>query len=172
MLSSNFGSATRIWSTTHMSFSIEYVSRSEKSPELGNSIYRGRIVLDDYRESFESLIGYWSPADYQAQWQSGLERIADENNPSCLITSVYDPENSEYLTWWLLYPLRDRIAVQNQLLLFANLARPFELATPFESVPARRTVSTEGDPISEWTVARESVVAFLRTPGRKFGYSV
>ena len=38
----------------------------------GKDLAIGEIVIEDFRESFESPLGYWSRQDYERQWVEGV----------------------------------------------------------------------------------------------------
>lgn len=144
-----------------MSFNIRFIGRALDGSVIGNALMDGEIVLEKDRERFQSAIGYWSPADYVAQWHAGAARAAFEGRDSCLITSITDPSHAEYLQWWLLYPRDGRIIVQDALLLFDQLEVPFSPQTPYSSIPPHAQETEEGQPISEWIVTTQAVRDFL-----------
>jgi hypothetical protein len=47
----------------------------------------------------------------------------------------------------------DVVFVQNQLLLYEQLDKPFDIDAPWASIKERRTLSDEGLPLSEWTTS-------------------
>lgn len=141
----------------HISLGHEVLSGST----LGNAAIAGEIVIGDHRELFEAFIGFWGPADYQAQWIEGCRRAAWDDRPSCLITSITDPAQSEYLRWWLLYPDRDVIFIQEAILLLRSTATPFSTHDPYVHIPPHRRRTEEGFDVSEWTISRDAVKAFV-----------
>lgn len=147
-----------------MTFSIAFKRPANTVGELGNAAAEGEIVLGDYSESFLSLIGFWSPSDYQSHWHASVERLVHDGRDSCLITSLQDPAESEYLMWWLLYPAGHTVFVQNALLLYKNLTKSFVPSDPYRAVPARRTLTGDGDPISEWELSLADFAAFASGP--------
>lgn len=144
-----------------MPFGIWFQTEDVSGSTLGNAARTGEIVLGTDRESFTSLVGFWSPADYAAQWRRGLERVIQQQLPSCLITSIHDPSEADVIHWWLLYPDGEEVAVQNALLLPRTLDRPFSTVDPYASVPARRVVNDDGYAVSEWHVPVAEVRDFL-----------
>jgi hypothetical protein len=81
-----------------MTFEINFLPHEVEGSELGNTGRFGEIVLGDYRELFISLIGFWSPRDYEDQWREGIRRVVQRER-SCLVTSLDDPAKSEVITW-------------------------------------------------------------------------
>jgi len=133
-----------------VAFSIRLLPETVDDSEVGNAGQYGEIELDDYRETFIAIIGFWSPHDYQNQWREAITRLVERRERSCLITSLHDPAVSEMLWWWLLYIEDDQVAVQNAILLFSELPKPFSTGDPYASIPAHRTMNEEGLEIVEW----------------------
>lgn len=145
-----------------MPFDIKFSDETTIGSELGNTGQYGEIVLGDESEGFLSLVGFWSPRDYQQQWKAGVRRLVDERKSSCLITSLHDPQQAEILTWWLLYPVNDEVHVQNALLLLRETRPGFSTKDPYNSIPVRRELSEDGSQISEWVLPIQDFVEFLR----------
>jgi hypothetical protein len=51
--------------------------------------------------------------------------------------------------------------VQNRLLFLDQLPHDFDPAAPWDSVGPRRTVTEDGDQISEWRVSLDDIREFL-----------
>jgi hypothetical protein len=145
-----------------MGFDIRFLPEWTPDSETGNAGRHGRITLDEFAETFISLIGHWSPSDYEAQWRLGVKRLVEERRESCLITSLHDPAATEMLMWWLLYPKGECVIVQQSLLLFEGLKRAFDTSDPFCSIPPRAQVTDDGEPISEWSLDIRSFEEFFR----------
>lgn len=64
--------------------------------DLGRSrrLAKGLIVIDEFRESFEASLTYWSVHDYEVHWGEAIKRLLDGRSRSCLITSLYNPRLS------------------------------------------------------------------------------
>jgi hypothetical protein len=133
-----------------MNFEITFLPEVVEGSEVGNTGRLGEIVLGDYRELFISLIGFWSPRDYEDQWREGIKRVV-QREKSCLVTSVDDPAESEVITWWRLYPVGRTVYVRNSLLLLEDLPDAFSTRDPYASILDRHTVD-DGHQISEWEV--------------------
>ena len=145
-----------------MSFDIQLLQEYVDEPEIGNTGQLGEIVLGDYAERFVSLIGFWSPLDYAKQWETGVRRLMEQDRPSCLITSIHDPEVADVAGWWLLYPAGSLVHVQEGLLLFRDQQPAFSLRDPYASIPERKVMTQDGAPISEWSLPRVDFAAYLR----------
>jgi len=128
------------------------------------SVY-GNIHVEDYRETFITDLSYWNRAEYEQHWITALQRLLGNATQSALITSIVpppkEPTDEDFLVWWPLYRERDFVYVQNQLLFFRQLSRPFSPERPWDSVGPRRTVNPEGLEISEWTTTIESIRSCL-----------
>lgn len=142
-------------------FDIRLTANWVDQSVLGDAGLYGEIVLGEHTERFVSLIGYWSPLDYQRQWRTGIRRLIRELVPSCVITSIDDPDNSEILRWWLLYPLGDVVAVRESALEYKRSRTKFSTEMPFLAIPPRRLLSEDGFEISEWQLPVLEFEGFL-----------
>ena len=129
--------------------------------EEGHRGLEGRITLGDYWESFVSPLDFWTRADYEAQWQQGVELALHSGRPSCLIVSIERPSESELVRWWLLYPEGERVYVQEHLLILPDLSISFSLEDPYSFIPDRKQLGEEGAQVSEWEVSRTNLQDFL-----------
>ena len=148
-----------------MPFEIRFTGETSDDSEIGNAGYYGELTLGEDRESFVSLIGYWSPRDYEQQWLQGIERVVRANRASCLITSLHDPAEADVISWWLLYPEGEVVHIREALLLVNEDRGTFSTADPYAAIPVRQPNDESGDEISEWTVTRGDVQRFLDQRG-------
>jgi hypothetical protein len=118
---------------------------------------RGYIKIGDFEEGFYSPLAWWSAQDYEYQWQQGLRRL-NNYDTSCLITSIYDPQMTKYLMWWLLYKVDNKVYIQNQML-FDEIyekqidGKVFTLETCYDFIPPRYVEENLGDQkVSEWVI--------------------
>jgi hypothetical protein len=74
---------------------------------------------------------------------------------------MYDPVNSNFLMWWPVWRVDDKVFVQNQMLFLDHLEDPFNLLDPFRHIGDRSTISEDGRPISEWTITSNDMAAFV-----------
>jgi len=147
-----------------MSFAIRFVPPEEAAWELEpHDVRYGLIVIGEFSEHFQVDLEFWRQEDYVRHWRHALERITSDDQISCLITSLGDPRTSMMVFWWPLYRTGDTIRVQNAIRSFDQLGGLFDSENPYPSVPPRRTVSEDGDPISEWSMSVDDVRKFLRT---------
>lgn len=137
-------------------FSIIIASETEAEQRLTT----GALLLDGMHELFQSSLLEWTADYYRMHWRYALERVHGGRD-AALITSYASPEHATYLIWWPMYCVGDRVEVQNQLLFYDQLESPFELHEYWESLPTRRDVSEDGEPISRWTLSRSDIAAFF-----------
>jgi CdiI N-terminal domain len=114
------------------------------------------VVRDEGVETFPGVAD-WDRRLYERHWARALRRLLEGASRSALITSYVEPGLADYLMWWPLYREGDSVYVQNHMLFYAQLAKPFSPEDPWESVPARRNVNAEGLRISEWVTDLASV---------------
>jgi hypothetical protein len=137
---------------------------SESSSERGPAVY-GKIVIDDFQETFAASLAYWTRDDYALHWTKALARLAAGGDRSALITDYLEPpvrpSSEDYLVWWPLYREGDAVYVQNHILFFGKLDRPFSPERPWDSVRSRQIVNGDGQNISEWTTTIQDIKYFL-----------
>jgi hypothetical protein len=144
-----------------MSFSIKLLEESVPTEEPKHQAQYGLITLGSFQERFIALTTLWTAEAYKAHWREAVRRVVETGADSCLITSVHDPSESHMLFWWPMYRAGDRVRVQNGILFFDQLDRPFRIENPYASVPPRRTVTEDGDILSEWEVSLPDLRRFL-----------
>jgi hypothetical protein len=120
----------------------------------------GVLQLREDREWFHATLGYWTVEDYEESWNKALVRLVNGASISCLVTSLTDPLNSNFLTTWPLYRSGDEVYVQNHLIFLDELLHEFDPATPWES-SAPRSVGEDGHEISEWQLQVTDLREFL-----------
>lgn len=74
----------------------------------------GKKNGDDFSESNQLALGFWTIAMYEQQWREGLERI-QTHDTSCLIVSIQDPEEFPFINSWILHKIGRKIHIQNRL---------------------------------------------------------
>ncbi|WP_226963066.1 hypothetical protein [Streptomyces mimosae] len=122
----------------------------------------GVIRIGDFQEDFHASLSFWSADDYRRSWRSAFVALADDSAAtSCLVTSITDPANSNFIFCWPLYRSGETVFVQNSLIFLEELTSPFDPAEPWHSVLPRETVSEEGRPISEWATTMSALGAFF-----------
>jgi len=141
-----------------MSFDISL----EKEPieTFGVQVLVGRIKMEGVEESFHSPISYWSREEYLQSWCSSLCRGINEKRHSVLVTSMLDPEVSNFLMVWVLYYVGEDVCIQNSVVLLDEVGVGFDLGDVNSYVGAREIYNEDGVEISEWIVPLSEVISF------------
>jgi CdiI N-terminal domain len=85
-------------------FSIRFGDAPAYAFEGSGSLTRDAlIVIDEFEETFDVPLDFWSEGDYERQWLEGAERIVRGERTSCLVSWMQDPDFSPILRWWSLY---------------------------------------------------------------------
>ncbi|MGV6853455.1 MAG: hypothetical protein ACWA5R_14920 [bacterium] len=109
----------------------------------------GEIQLDDFRESFLADLSFWSKSDYETHWREASKQLNGGRAVS-FITSITDPDNSNFIRSWVCYPIDGVLVFQEQILFLEDIPQPFNLNEPHCNVLPYESVTEEGDKISEW----------------------
>jgi CdiI N-terminal domain len=144
-----------------MTFSIQFVEQG--SWELWFA--PGELVLNDSIESFVASVDpgtEWTRHDYERQWRDGLTRIIDGEPKSCLITSLPDPGQTDFLVFWPTYRVRDWVVFQEKWKLPKGFPCGFDPAKPYQIVEDWISISDTGHKLSEWWVSYVDVIEFCR----------
>lgn len=144
-----------------MAFSIQFVEQG--SWELWFA--PGELVLNDSLESFVASVDpgtEWTRRDYERQWREGVTRIADGETKSCLITSLPDPGQTDFLVFWPMYRVSDWVVFQEKWRLPEDFPRGFDPVKPYQIVGDWISISDTGYKISEWWVPYGDVIDFRR----------
>jgi hypothetical protein len=147
-------------------FTIFTTEERLAEPETdGVPVVCGKIVIGDFQETFAASLRFWTRDDYVRHWRSALEKLISGADRSALITDYVEPpprpSANSYLVWWPLYRYGDTVYVQNHILLFEQLIRPFSAECPWDSVRDRQVVNEDGQNISEWATTVGDIKYFL-----------
>lgn len=142
-----------------MSFSIHLTSKQFEDSGVRYQI--GEIKIGDFHEAFRASLSYWTEHEYLSQWKDALKKIINGDNKSCLITSMYDPSNANYIFIWVLFLDKKVVHIQEHILFLDELNKPFCELNPYESIRSRETVDEDGNSISEWDVQLDDIKVFL-----------
>ncbi|WP_245790373.1 hypothetical protein [Streptomyces monashensis] len=127
----------------------------------------GRITVRDFEENFPMDLSYWDVARYQASWVRALKVLEGADDAvSCLISSVTDPANSNFILCWPLYRSGSVVHVQNSIIFLEEIANEFTAEEPWRFVEPRSTVDEDGHEISEWQTTIDEIREFLRVCSR------
>jgi hypothetical protein len=148
-----------------MSFSIAFEQKSSFYPyeDPATAAASGVLTLGDASEYFTASLYQWSKEDYERQWHDAVKVLLDGKDKAALITEYLGPEISSHLVWWPMYLVGNRVFLQNHLLFYDQLPKPFSVKAAFSFLRNRRATNAEGEAISEWSVALTEVEVFART---------
>ena len=133
-----------------MAIRIRFIEQPDSSAK---DIAVGEIAVNGFRERLEIPLGFWTRQDYERQWKEGIDRIKNQScEKSCLITARYDPAHANFIVWWPIYRVLDRLVVQHEYLFLDQLERPFDPVEPYSYIGTRQVSSSSGEPVSEWEV--------------------
>lgn len=122
----------------------------------------GKIIADNLNEGFRSAIGYWSADDYRRQWVAAIDVIIACGEKTALITSIEEPRASSVLDWWPIFREGQMIYIRSQLLILAQLTKPFDSSRIEDLVEPRKIFSEDGSRISEWSFNLSDLVEFRK----------
>ena len=144
-------------------FSIEL----QPSQEVGEKSNRpteasGRITISDFTETFTVPLGFWDESDYRRSWRQAFEVLnANSHSTSCLMTSMTDPRNSNFLVCWPMYREGEDVYIQNTIIFLDEIEGDFDPATPWSYVGPRQGIDEDGNKISEWITSFDSLREFF-----------
>lgn len=144
-------------------FAIELQSQREDAEmDGGPAEAAGRIVIGDFTETFNVPLGFWDESDYRRSWRQAFEVLnANTHSTSCLMTSMTDPDNSNFLACWPMYREAEDVYIQNAIIFLDEIEGAFDPAAPWGSVGPRHGIDEDGNKISEWTTTMESLREFF-----------
>jgi hypothetical protein len=141
-------------------FAIEL--QSQRKAEDGGSEALGRIVIGNFAETFRAPLGFWNESDYRRSWRQAFQVLnANPHTTSCLMTSMTDPDNSNFLVCWPMYREGEDVYIQNAILFLEEIKETFDPAAPWNCVGPRRGVDEDGNKISEWITSMDSLREFF-----------
>jgi CdiI N-terminal domain len=139
-------------------FDIELLGRPEGEGE--RLFMWGRITLGSFQDEFQAPLYDWAAGDYAAQWLEAAERLVAGAPAVVFMTHMAHPA-ADYHMGWPAWCEGDRVLVQERLFLAEQLGGPFDVEHPEVHLGPRQEVSDEGLPISQWTVTRGDIAAFV-----------
>ena len=140
-------------------FAIEFIGNPQI--EFGELAARGRIGLGEFSEEFVAPLVFWTVDDYRRQWNEAAERILDGSGQSCFVAAMRESPLDGAIFLWLAYKDGEAVYIQHKLLLPELVKGDFDMLNLYAQVGERRTLSEEGEPISEWRVSVEDIARFL-----------
>lgn len=124
----------------------------------------GRITVGEFTETFRMDLSFWSTNDYRRSWRNALQALEDNRTAtSCLISSITDPETTNFVFCWPLYRSEEDVYVQNSVLFLDELDVRFEPEAPWHFVGPRCAIDEDGNRISEWSTGMAELRLFLES---------
>ena len=114
---------------------------------------QGEIQIGDFKESFFPEFSFWVKSDYESHWNEASSHLLDGKSVS-FITSISEPDTSNFIRSWACYPVGEYLVFQEQILFLNDLERPFNLQEPHKNSLPYESVDEDGNKISEWKVRR------------------
>jgi hypothetical protein len=144
-------------------FAIELQSQRESfDMDSGPAEAPGRIVIGDFTETFNAPLGFWDESDYRRSWRQAFEVLnANPHSTSCLMTSMTDPDNSNFLVCWPMYREGEDVYIQNTIIFLDKVEETFNPMAPWGCVRPRHGIDEDGNKISEWTTSMDSLREFF-----------
>lgn len=144
-------------------FAIDLQSPREAVEENdGSAEASGRITIGDFTETFRVPLGFWGESDYRRNWRQAFEVLdANQHSTSCLMTSMTDPRNSNFLACWPMYREGEDVYIQNAIIFLDEIGEAFDPAAPWAYVQPRHGIDEDGNKISEWTTSMYSLREFF-----------
>jgi hypothetical protein len=144
-------------------FAIELQSQRESGEGNGGPPEAsGRIVIGDFTETFRVPLGYWNESDYRRSWRQAFDVLnADQRSMSCLMTSMTDPGNSNFLVCWPMYREGENVYIQNAIIFVDEIREAFDPAAPWDFIRPRQVIDEDGNKISEWITSMNSLREFF-----------
>lgn len=142
-----------------MSFSIAL--GEEVLTEFNEPVLKGEIEIDGYTESFFASTEYWSRNEYISSWKKSLKRGLREGDHAVLVTSMRDPEASNFIFYWVIFIEGEQAYIQNRILFLEEMSEPFDPEKISSYVSRRTEFNEDGLEISQWKTDMTSIVDFL-----------
>lgn len=127
----------------------------------GDLVVSGVLTIGDFNEKFQASLCYWDRTKYLSQWKEALQRLLSGESCTALVTTMYDPDSANFIFWWVMYLIGNKVHVQNHVLFLDELQRPFDEARLYSFIPEHNAQTEDGTPISEWLVEISEIEAFF-----------
>jgi len=142
-----------------MSFSITL--GKEVLTEFDEPVLQGQIEIDGHTENFFAPTEYWSRNEYLSSWKKSLTQGLREGDHAVLVTSMRDPEVSNFIFYWIIFIEGGQAYVQNRILFLEEISEPFDPGKINSYVSRRAEFNEDGLEISQWKVDVSSIRDFL-----------
>jgi hypothetical protein len=145
-------------------FAIELQAAPRAGEGMGRAAEAsGRITIGDFTETFVVPLGFWDESDYRRSWRRAFEVLDDAaDSTSCLMTSVTDPRESDFIVCWPMYRAGEVVYIQNAMIFLDETgAEDFDPAVPWRFVSPRQETDEDGNKVSEWITSMGSLREFF-----------
>ena len=144
-------------------FSIRVLSELLPAGEQFDKGAVGCITVGDFEENFPMDLTYWSVEQYRESWIQSLRVLESRNEAtSCLISSITDPANTNFIFCCPLYRSGNIVCVQNSAIFLEEIEEDFAPGEPWRFVEPRSAFDEDGNEVSEWQTSFDAVSDFLR----------
>lgn len=131
-------------------FSISFISNN--TPKVPSGYFLGEIIIGNFRETFHASSAFWTKQQYELQWADAKKRILLGEITSAFITSMVNPKTANFIKWWPVYIENGKAIFQEQILFIDSQKIQFNEMNPYQSIEKRRSITDEGENISEWNI--------------------
>ncbi|MFE4111439.1 hypothetical protein [Kosakonia sp. YIM B13611] len=128
----------------------------------GELVLPATIIINDYKESMNIPLSYWTVNDYKINWLMSIEQGIKNRKHAALAVTMYEPDNTSFIFTWVLYFCGANVFVQNKIL-FLDECNAFSAEEINEFIEPRITHNEDGMKISEWSTDMESVIKFYES---------
>lgn len=129
--------------------------------EFDGPVLQGEIEIDGYTENFFVPTEYWSRNEYLSSWKKSLLQGLRGGGHAVLVTSMRDPEISNFIFCWIIFMEGEQAYIQNRVLFIEEMSKPFDPEKINSYVSRRTEINEDGLEISQWNVDKTSIVDFL-----------
>jgi hypothetical protein len=141
-----------------VSFSINL--ENEVLMRFDEPVLRGEVEINGYTENFFSPIAFWSRKEYLNSWKESLRRGLREGGHAVLVTSMREPEASNFIFYWIVFIEGEQAYIQNRILFLDEISGSFDPDKINSYVSQRAEFNEDGLKISQWKVGVSSIVDF------------
>jgi hypothetical protein len=135
-------------------------------PEPRDGVLVGELTVGEFSETFQADSSFWSAEEYRQSWRRTVDRLVNDHDTACLITSLPDPATANFIETWPLYRDHEQVRVQNRIVFGDELDEAFDPDQPWRYVDPYSSVTEDDEPASEWVTTMASFIEYLdRTRG-------
>lgn len=141
-----------------------FISLDNKEFESdGDIAVSGTLKVGELNENFQASLSYWDREKYLSQWETALKRLLCGKKHSAIVTTMYDPNTANFIFWWVMYLIGDKVHIQNHVLFLDSLKDQFDESELYSFIPEREIYTEEGQLISEWVVEMSAIQECLNS---------